>query len=76
MFTWIFDDKKTGEEFFVEAEVREEAMKIAKEYFDNPQCYGTIPDYIAEAMGYDTYQEEVITYARLCRYDLLYEFTR
>ena len=55
MFTWIFDDKETGEEFFVEAEVREEAMKIAKEYFDNPQCYGTIPDYIAEAMGYDTY---------------------
>lgn len=55
MFTWSFDDKETGEDFFVEAETKEEAMAIAKKYFEKPKCYGTVPEFYAEAMGYDTY---------------------
>ena len=55
MFTWLFEDKTSGEEFFVEAETREKAKEIAKGYFSKPKCYGAVPEEYAEAAGYDTY---------------------
>lgn len=53
--TWEFTDLNTGEDFFVEANTIDEAMDIADEYFEEPKCYGTVPEEYAEAMGYDTY---------------------
>ena len=55
MKTWEFDDKVTGEDFFVEAETREEAIEIAKKYFDEPECFGEVSEEFAELMGWDTY---------------------
>lgn len=55
MKTWEFDDKVTGEDFFVEAETREEAIEIAKKYFEKPTCYDWVSEEFAELMGYDTY---------------------
>ena len=55
MKTYEFNDKVTGEDFFVEAETQEEAIEKAKFYFDKPTCFGEIPEYEAEALGYDTY---------------------
>lgn len=55
MFTWLFEDKIYGEEFFVEAETREKAEEIAESYFPRPECYGAVPEEYAEAVGYDTY---------------------
>lgn len=57
MFTWLFEDKESGEEFFVEAETRDKAKEIAEGYFSKPKCYGAVPEEYAEAAGYDTYQE-------------------
>ena len=53
--TWEFTDLYTGEDFFVEADTIEKAINIANEYFEEPKCYGTVPEEYAEAMGYDTY---------------------
>ena len=53
--TYEFNDQSTGEDFFVEANTKEEAMKIAKQYFKKPKCYGTVTEEEAEMMGYDTY---------------------
>ena len=53
--TWEFTDLYTGEDFFVEADTIEKAMDIANEYFEEPKCYGTVPEEYAEMMGYDTY---------------------
>ena len=53
--TWEFTDLYTGEDFFVEAETKEEAMAKAKKYFDAPKCYGTVTDFEADMLGYDTY---------------------
>lgn len=53
--TWEFSDRESGEYFFVEANTKEEAMKIAKRYFEKPKCYGTVTDFEAEMLGYDTY---------------------
>lgn len=55
MMTYEFYDKVTGEDFFVEANSTDEAIAIAKRYFEKPECYGTVSEYEAEMMGYDTY---------------------
>lgn len=55
MKTWEFDDKVTGEDFFVEANTKEEAIQIAKNYFEKPVCYGEVDDFTADMLGYDTY---------------------
>jgi len=55
MKTWEFEDKVTGEPFFVESNTKEEAIQIAKNYFEKPKCYGEVSEYEAEMMGYDTY---------------------
>ena len=53
--TWEFMDLESGEDFFVEAKTKEEAIATAKQYFDEPKCYGTVTDFEAEMLGYDTY---------------------
>lgn len=53
--TWECDDLATGEDYFVEAATKEEAMAIAKEYFEQPRVFGTVTEFEAEVMGYDTY---------------------
>ena len=59
--TWWFEDRETGEEFFVENEFndrkesRAHADMIAKKYFENPRLVAQITLATAEAMGYDTY---------------------
>lgn len=55
MKTWEFTDIETGEDFFVEADTKEEAIAKAKQYFDTPKCYGAVTDFEAEMLGYDTY---------------------
>ena len=55
MKTYDFHDDLTGEDFFVEAETKEEAIEKANEYFETPVCYGEIDDAEAEMLGYDTY---------------------
>ncbi len=55
MDTYEFSDKVTGEDFLVEAISEDEAIKIAKQYFEEPICYGTISFEEAEMLGWDTY---------------------
>ena len=55
MKTYYFEDLGTGEEFFVEAENKDEAFDKAEEYFTNVKCYGQVSEYVAEMMGLDTY---------------------
>ena len=53
--TWYFEDRYTGEEFFVESPWLRGARVIAEKYFDFPVCLGLVEPDIAEAMGLDTY---------------------
>ena len=55
MKTWYFEEIETGEEFFVEAETKEEAKEKIKDYFEAVKCYGTVTEFEAEMMGLDTY---------------------
>lgn len=55
MKTYEFEDKVTGEPFFVEEETEEKAIKVAKKYFEKPKCYGEVREAYADYMGYDTY---------------------
>lgn len=52
-----FADMETGEEFIIEEITRENAFKIAKEYFKEPHFIETVSDERADAMGLDTYQK-------------------
>jgi len=53
--TYEFNDRVTGEDFLVEANTKEEAIEIAKQYFDEPKCFGTVTEEEAEMLGWDTY---------------------
>lgn len=53
--TWLFVDRYTGEEFFVESPWSRGARAIAEKYFDFPVCLGIVSTWEAEAMGLDTY---------------------
>ena len=55
MKTYEFNDRVTGEDFLVEARYQNEAVAIAKRYFDDPKCFGEITEEVAEALGWDTY---------------------
>ena len=55
MKTWEFSDEETGEDFFVEAPTREEAIKKARVMFNSPECFGEVSEAYAEAVGWDTY---------------------
>lgn len=57
MKTFYFTDLETGEEFFVEAKDKYEAVEIAREYFEVPSFNGEVPTEWAEMMGLDTYQK-------------------
>lgn len=55
LWDWYFVDNNTGEEFFVETETKEEAIKIAKQYFKSPRCSAKYTPSEAEWYGLDTY---------------------
>lgn len=53
--TYLFVDRVSGEEFFVEAESWTKANKIACIWFEEPHNCGVVTDEEADALGYDTY---------------------
>ena len=55
IFTWLFADEESGEEFFVEAPTEEEATKTANTYFEAPTLCEKVPTEWAEMVGLDTY---------------------
>lgn len=55
MKTFIFVDRVSGETFFVEAEDKTKANKIACIWFYEPVCGGEVSEEEADALGYDTY---------------------
>jgi hypothetical protein len=61
---YLFEDEESGELFFVEIvkdgsksklDCLKEAIKIAKENFDNPRYIEKVSPEVAETYGYDTY---------------------
>jgi len=56
---FMFEDKETGEVFFVELKdipgAREKAWDVAFEYFEDPEMLGVYSNEEAELLGYDTY---------------------
>ncbi len=56
---FLFEDKETGEVFFVELKdipgAREKAWDIAFENFEDPEMLGIYSNEEAELLGYDTY---------------------
>jgi len=55
MATYLFVDRVSGEEFFVEAESWTKANKTACIWFEEPHNLGVVTDKEADALGYDTY---------------------
>ncbi len=55
MRTFLFVDRVSGEQFFVKAEDRTAANKIACTWFEEPHNCGEVSDEEAEMLGYDTY---------------------
>lgn len=58
MNNFLFVDNNTGERFFVQEEIYEDAYEIALDVVDNPddlEYIDVFSDYEAECMGYDTY---------------------
>ena len=55
MRTFLFVDRVSGEQFFVEAIDRTEANKIACTWFKEPHNCGEVEEEEAEMLGYDTY---------------------
>lgn len=55
MYTILFTDKITGEDFFVVANSIKEAREIAKKYFECPRFIDVVSEEYAEMCGYDTY---------------------
>ena len=61
---YLFEDKETGEMFFVEIEKKlnksytdcySEAWKIAEENFEEPEFIEEMSPTLADTYGYDTY---------------------
>ena len=50
---YLFNDRKSGEDFIVGAETSEEAKEIAKENFSQPHFIGRISEFEAENSGLD-----------------------
>jgi len=56
LLDYLFCDEETGEAFFVETDAgKDEAMAMAKQYFDNPRLMDIYDPEYAEELGYDTY---------------------
>ena len=55
MYDYLFEDMETGEEFFVERETKEEAITVAKTYFEEPRFLMVCTPEDADILGYDTY---------------------
>ena len=55
MRTFLFVDRVSGEEFFVEAESWTKANKKACIWFEEPHNCGEVSEEEAEILGYDTY---------------------
>jgi len=56
LLDYLFCDEETGEAFFVETDAgKDEAMTMAKQYFDNPRLMDIYDPEYAEELGYDTY---------------------
>ena len=55
MRTFLFVDRVSGEQFFVEAEDRGVANKYACAWFEEPHNCGEVSEEEAESLGYDTY---------------------
>ncbi len=58
MNNFLFVDNNTGERFFVQEEVYEDAYEIALDVVDDEddlEYIGVFSDLEAECMGYDTY---------------------
>jgi hypothetical protein len=55
MHNYLFRDENTGEDFLVYAQNKEQAIEIAKEYFEAPAFDSEVSDFEAEMMGLDTY---------------------
>ena len=58
MFNFLFVDNNTGEHFFVQEGVYEDAYEIARDVVDcedDLEYIGVFSDVEAECMGYDTY---------------------
>lgn len=55
MYNFLFRDEETGEEFFVQEDSLERAMKIASDIFSEPIFLSIFSDVEAEWTGLDTY---------------------
>ena len=55
MRTFLFVDRVSGEQFFIEAEDRTKANKVACIWFTEPHNCGEVEEEEAEMLGYDTY---------------------
>ena len=55
MWDYLFYDDETGEEFFVECDTKEEAIKTAKSLFKKPSYKTKFTPNEAEWYGLDTY---------------------
>ena len=56
LLDYLFCDEETGEAFFVETDAgKDEAIAMAKQYFDNPRLMDIYDPEYAEELGYDTY---------------------
>lgn len=52
---YLFQDMETGEYFFVEADSKTEARKIALEFFKEPKLYAIMSVDESEWYSYDVY---------------------
>lgn len=52
---YLYQDRHTGEYFYVNTNSRKEADEIANDNFKSPKYIGIESDYIADMSGYDTY---------------------
>ena len=52
---YLYYDDQTGEHFYVDADNRDSADRIAYFYFEEPEFICIDSDTVAEMAGYDTY---------------------
>lgn len=52
---YLYYDSQTGENFYVNADNKDSADRIAYFYFADPEFISIDDDYTAEMVGYDTY---------------------
>lgn len=55
IYDYLFKDMETGEDFFVETDSKEEALRVANTYFEEPRLLMICTPEDADILGYDTY---------------------